>query len=423
MSEAAAAAHNRGIALRKTERFEEALAEFERALRLGAPWPETQVMRAHVLADLGHFDEAVAQYRRILAVNPGLIDAHETLARLLPQIGRRDETMETYRKALTQAPDIGMLWVSAMATAKALGEWEQLLELAQMALARFGRDTMISVFEAHALSGLARDPNAHDRLIEAIVAEPDYAPAQATLAHVLVRLGDYRAAERPAMAAATAAPHDQSAWSLLTVIWRLLNDPREAWLADYAKLVMPIDIANVDWQSLADNIDARHRTIQHPAEQSLRGGTQTRGTLFDSPDPTIVRLKTAVADAVSAQLARLPFDTAHPFLSRNTGRIGFAGSWSVRLRSEGFHINHMHPEGWLSSALYVSLPPEVGASDAGALAFGVPDAALKLDLPPRRVLRPRESMLVVFPSYFWHGTIPFESDGPRVTIAFDALPA
>ena len=31
-------------------------------------------------------------------------------------------------------------------------------------------------------------------------------------------------------------------------------------------------------------------------------------------------------------------------------------------------------------------------------------------------------MLVLFPSYFWHGTVPFVSDQPRLTVAFDAVP-
>jgi Putative 2OG-Fe(II) oxygenase len=95
----------------------------------------------------------------------------------------------------------------------------------------------------------------------------------------------------------------------------------------------------------------------------------------------------------------------------------------VRLRSLGFHISHMHPEGWLSSALYIDLPLEVGSGDAGALAFGVPDAALGLNLGPRRIVRPKPGQLVVFPSYFWHGTTSFESDADRLTVAFDALPA
>jgi hypothetical protein len=28
----------------------------------------------------------------------------------------------------------------------------------------------------------------------------------------------------------------------------------------------------------------------------------------------------------------------------------------------------------------------------------------------------------VFPSYFWHGTTPFEDTSHRLTLAFDALP-
>ena len=31
--------------------------------------------------------------------------------------------------------------------------------------------------------------------------------------------------------------------------------------------------------------------------------------------------------------------------------------------------------------------------------------------------------LVLFPSYMWHGTTPITGDAPRLTIAFDAVPA
>jgi len=83
----------------------------------------------------------------------------------------------------------------------------------------------------------------------------------------------------------------------------------------------------------------------------------------------------------------------------------------------------------MSSALYVALPPEVSAGTGdegagpGALTFGVPDRELGIDLPPRRVETPVVGRLVLFPSYFWHGTMPFESEDYRVTVAFDAAPA
>jgi Putative 2OG-Fe(II) oxygenase/Tetratricopeptide repeat len=424
MTETVVTAHNRAVALRIEERFDEALAAIDIALTLGPPRPESRLMRAHILGDLGCFDSAVAVYQSLLADHPDVIDGHETLATLLPQIGRAGEALDSYRAALDKRPDVGMLWVSAFGKARGLSDWPALLAFTQDADARFGADTMITVFRALALSGLNRDAEARDILISAIATEPNYAPAHTTLAHVMTRLGEYRTAAEVALQATVLMPQDQAAWALLTTIWRVLEDPRERWLADYERLVMVTEVPQVDWVALAENLNRRHVMLSAPGEQSVRGGTQTRGTLFRSQNREIQRLKNGIADATGVALARLARDPAHPFLSRSTGHIDFVGSWSVRLRSQGFHITHMHPEGWLSSALYVELPPEVGGrQDAGALAFGAPDAALKLSMEPRRIVRPRIGQLVIFPSYFWHGTLPFESAQNRLTVAFDALPA
>jgi len=37
-------------------------------------------------------------------------------------------------------------------------------------------------------------------------------------------------------------------------------------------------------------------------------------------------------------------------------------------------------------------------------------------------VRPELGQLVLFPSYFWHGTLPFHSEQPRLTVAFDVVP-
>ncbi len=36
--------------------------------------------------------------------------------------------------------------------------------------------------------------------------------------------------------------------------------------------------------------------------------------------------------------------------------------------------------------------------------------------------RPEEGLMMVFPSYFYHRTIPFEAAEHRISIAFDVLP-
>ncbi len=158
-----------------------------------------------------------------------------------------------------------------------------------------------------------------------------------------------------------------------------------------------------------------------PAGQSVRGGTQTDGPLFARIEPEIRRAREAIRGAVERHLAALPAaDPAHPLLGAKLEPVCFAGSWSVRLTSGGRHANHIHPQGMLSSALYVVVPSpeEAGAAPAGYLALGQPPTELCIDLPPVRVIAPRPGRLVLFPSTMWHGTIPFAA-GERISIAFD----
>ena len=91
----------------------------------------------------------------------------------------------------------------------------------------------------------------------------------------------------------------------------------------------------------------------------------------------------------------------------------------MRLTGGGRHIDHVHPAGWLSSALYIALPTEVerGGGEAGWLALGQA-GDLVPDLPPIRVVEPKPGRLVLFPSTMWHGTRPFGA-GERLTVAFD----
>jgi hypothetical protein len=110
---------------------------------------------------------------------------------------------------------------------------------------------------------------------------------------------------------------------------------------------------------------------------------------------------------------------------RNQGGYRFNGSWSVRLHTSGFHHNHVHPRGWISSACYIALPEEMGipADRGGTLTFAEPGILTTPSLPAEHEVRPEPGTLVLFPSYFWHGTVPFSGERTRLTVAFDAVPA
>lgn len=419
--------HNLATALRARGDASAALAAIEAAIGDGMTGPESATVRAHLLAELGQFDAAVAQYRAVIAVAPEYLDAQETLAQLLPQIGRGDAALDGFAAALGPAASPA-LWQAAINAARSAGNAAAMLRWADAAIAVHGPRIDWTLARISALTLLGDREAA---LAAALAADQNVGGVRGYLAYLYLQAGDLARAEAHALAATTLTPDDQSPWALLSIIWRLTGDPREAWLADYDRLVMVADLVlPPGWPDMAaflaslGNVLTRlHVTMMAPAEQSLRGGTQTRGKLFDNPDPVIAALRASLVVTVENCLAGLAPEPGHPFLGRLTGQIEMAGSWSVRLSSEGFHISHIHPSGWLSSAFYVQLPPEMAAGgDAGALLFGVPEKALGIDLSPRRVVMPKPGRLAIFPSYFWHGTAPFESAEPRMTVAFDALP-
>jgi uncharacterized protein (TIGR02466 family) len=186
---------------------------------------------------------------------------------------------------------------------------------------------------------------------------------------------------------------------------------------DLADKLPPLD-------RLADVLRSVHTARGEYLDQSVRGGTQTDGPLFSRIEPEIRALRSAVSDAVKSYVVDLPTDPRHPLLRHRRDRlIRFSGSWSVWLRSEGFHVSHVHPQGWVSSALYVALPTAVDADrKAGWLQLGQPRPELGVEVGPTAYVEPKPGRLVLFPSWMWHGTIPFPA-GERLTVAFDvAIP-
>jgi hypothetical protein len=62
------------------------------------------------------------------------------------------------------------------------------------------------------------------------------------------------------------------------------------------------------------------------------------------------------------------------------------------------------------------------AERQGWIKFGEPAFKVTLKDPIRRAIQPRPGRLVLFPSYMWHGTVPFRDAQARTTIAFDVVP-
>ena len=230
-------------------------------------------------------------------------------------------------------------------------------------------------------------------------------------------LGRGEQAARRAEALSEAYPDDHYVTALKAAAWRLTDDERGRELYDYERLVRTYRIDPPEgWATLeayladlARSLDRLHGPLTHPIGQSLRGGSQTQRSLLDHPDPEIRALLQAIDSPVRRHMAALGED----------GDYDFAGAWSVRLNPHGCHADHVHPEGWLSSAFYIRLPETAGRE--GWIKFGEPGTPTSPPLEPGHWIRPEPGMLVLFPSYMWHGTAPFSSDGTRLTCSFDLV--
>jgi hypothetical protein len=191
------------------------------------------------------------------------------------------------------------------------------------------------------------------------------------------------------------------------------------------------------WSDLASflaELSARLSALHNPhghrlLYQSLRQGTETTQDLSRSEDPVIRALFQAFAAPLARYRERIG-QGEDALRRRNRGGARFNGGWSVRLQHGGYHTSHVHPRGWISSACYIQLPDSMNVPGAqrqttgaeGILSFGAPGMITLPLLPAELSLRPEVGQLVLFPSYFWHGTLPFHSPQPRLTVAFDVVP-
>ena len=440
-----------GAARRLADDVPGAGAAFERVLRLRPADPLARLSRAQVAADLGR--PAAALWTQALASDPASGPARIALAAALAGEGRAEEGFGLLRERLAQVTHWAEGWT---ALASLTHRWEGPEAFRAAARAMFDADPSAPALTLAAIRLMMR-AGAHLEALgwiaEARARADDSAPLQlveaealdetgqgaaagaildrlAPLREPMVDLARIRHALRsgaPDQAAAIAERMPDGAartatWPYLGTAWRLLGDPRWDWLEGDARLVGGSDLglSARELAALAGRLRALHAARHAPFEQSMRGGTQTEGTLLSREEPELRRLRAALIEAVATHIAALPpADPSHPTLAPPRGRFCFAGSWSVRLTGGGHHVNHVHGEGWLSSACHIVLPDVPG--EDGALTLGEPPRELGLDLPPMRVIRPVAGRVVLFPSTMWHGTTPFGA-GERLTVAFDVRP-
>jgi len=408
--------------------YHESRKAAEQAFKLGLDAPETWLVHGRALVGLEDFDRAEGSYREALKRRPDYADAHRDLAQLIwMRTGDADRALAELNR--TAAPSLAPVRAMVLNSVGRPQEGYAALKSAAAAAPNDLRLQQSLATAACEAGDLAVALPIVDRLVAAAGGHPSVVETAC-----MAWLGAGRAADALALARRRlrVEPLDQTALAMAATAARITGDAEYPRLYDYDAFVRPAAIAPPKaWAGLAaylsdlrDSLIRMHKLQAHPLENSLRGGSQTARSLRQERDPAIAAFFQAI-DPVVRDYMRLLGPGDDPMRSRNTGDYAIRGAWSVRLKPGGRHVDHIHPQGWLSSAFYVETPVEAleRESREGWIKFGQPRFRTQPPLDPAHYVRPEPGTLVLFPSYMWHGTVPFTTDENRMTVAFDVVPA
>jgi len=352
------------VVLMDMRAFEEAAASFDEAIARAGDVPALVVGRARLDAYCGRRSRAIAALEDCAAKNPSHVPALATLTLALRDEGRFGEAAGAFRRAIAAAPGEATFWC---------GLGRTLLE-----------------------EGQARE--ALDVAVDFLQRRPGHAGGLALESLARLALGDEDGAHR-------LLDHDRF------VVRRTLPVP-----AGYP------DLATFN-EALAAAA-ATHPTLHRaPLRHATAAGLHS-GSLLVDPAPPIEAFQAALRVALDDYFQALPDWPEHPFVSRRPSSWSL-DLWCVVMERGGHQIPHIHPEAWLSGVYYPLIPEGVrgGTGPGGWLAFGEPDRDFPSRVKRRIVhVRPEEGLLVLFPSYFFHRTIALDTEGPRISVAFDLVP-
>ncbi|WP_428150388.1 putative 2OG-Fe(II) oxygenase [Brevundimonas sp.] len=423
----AVAEHNLAAALGDMGDAEGALTAVRRAFAKGGDAPETWLVFARALVSSSRLAEAEDALRQTLIRRPDYADALRDQAQLIWMRGGDASTaLAAIDARILSAPTAPLVGLRAGIARDIVGD-----EAAYRGLEPWLAGPHPAFLDATAsVAASGFDPALALKHAEAATAAaPDDAEARVARLAALMACGRSGEALPGLEAHLATAPGDQYALALRYAAWRVLGDPRALSGEDYRSLTAPFDLAAPAGQAreawlaeAAAGLRTLHPFHAQPFGQSIRSGAQAALDPRFAGDQAIDAIFAALTDPIERFIGAMA-GREDPMSRRAGGGFEIIGAWSVRLTAGGRHSDHIHPRGWVSSALYVETPePSPDQPKAGWLRFGACRLGVGLELPPEHWIEPHPGRVALFPSWMWHGTEPFTGGGERLTVAFDVQP-
>ena len=422
--------------------------------------PIGDIAKAQALTDLGRYDEALNVLNRIddssledrvlfqrlkcLSISGQLDEAHmvfaefpkdstfypQALSIIVNSFEMRNQPdaslIQVENLAQSSNPSVGL---QAIALLRRLDRSNTAKSLLEDLLKNYPDNIEVLCEAANTARMDGRADESCEVYKQALTLRPGHYGALSGFAGAAIVAGRSAEAQTALQAALNQAPNNQYLLALVATLLRQTGGPHKH-LYNYENYVRIYDLMppkgyetiqdfNV---ALKEKLNGLHVYQNAPVNQSLRLGTQTERDLSLIDDPVLRGFFDAIDAPIRDYLGNIGHDAAHPLSRRNRGPYRVQGAWSVRLKGGGHHVNHVHPMGWISSAYYVDLPKNISDTNReGWIKFG--ETNLDIDQPAEHYVQPKPGRLVLFPSYMWHGTVPFTGSETRLTLPFDVVPA
>ncbi len=393
--------------------------------------PQTFYNLGLVSQSVGLYEDAAEAYRRAAELDPDFASAHHNLGTVLTQLGLLDEAVAAYDAAVEADPEHGKALSSKAFVLRTQGKADE-------AVSAYGRAASILYGDSEVLIGLGKSLQDAGRLSEAastfaraVDANPHDPEAIANLANVLVQRDE--AADAVAACDVFLAHHPANT-SVLAAKSVALNECGDTdavkYLVDLDRFVTPIrherapGFKNVEAfnAAMVEHVTTHPTLTVSPTGHATRLGKHS-ADLTVKPKGPVSAFEKMIGNAVDGYVKRLGDDADHPFVAHRPRKWHLA-VWAIVLEGEGYQVSHIHRAAWLSGVYYAQVPDIVREEgQAGWIEFGEPEPEYHWSATPEtRRFQPEPGLMILFPSYAFHRTIPFESDQTRVSIAFDVVP-
>ena len=180
--------YNYGTVLKHNNKLEQAIAAFDAALAINPQHAKALNNRGAVHSQLERYEEAIADFDRALALNRRNGDAYYNKANALAALKRRKEALRNYELALALNPRHAGAYANLLFLFRELGEYDKAVECGRRSLALEPNSAEVILNLAAAESARSRRDAALRWLSGLLAKWPDNIPALKARAQILLDL-------------------------------------------------------------------------------------------------------------------------------------------------------------------------------------------------------------------------------------------